>query len=44
VRTLAVKLDDNGHFYLFEFEVFEDSEGGDRVEMDRVWKYEFESA
>lgn len=43
VRTLAVKLDDEGYFYLFEFEVFEDSEGDDRVETDRVWKYEFGS-
>jgi hypothetical protein len=43
VRTLAVKLDDDGHFYLFEFEVFQDSNGEDKVETDRVWKYEFES-
>lgn len=43
VRTLAVKLDDEGYFYLFEFEVFEDNEGEDRVETERVWKYEFES-
>ncbi len=43
VRTLAVKLDGDGYFHLFEFEVFEDSEGKDRVETDRVWKYEFES-
>jgi len=43
VRTLAVKLDDEGDIYLFEFEVFEDSEGDDRVETERVWKYTFES-
>lgn len=43
VRTLAVKLDDNGYFYLFEFEVFEDKNGNYRVEMDRVWKYEFKA-
>jgi len=43
VRTLAVKLDDNGHFYLFEFEVFEDEDGNDRVKIDRVWKYEFKA-
>jgi hypothetical protein len=43
VRTLAVKLDDDGFFYLFEFEVFTDSEGNDRVETSRVWKCEFES-
>jgi len=43
VRALAVKLDDDGFFYFFEFEVFEDDEGNDRVEMDRVWKYEFKS-
>ena len=43
VRTLAVKLDEEGYFYLFEFEVFQDSEGEDKVETDRVWKYDFES-
>ncbi|GGM57133.1 hypothetical protein J2752_000959 [Halarchaeum rubridurum] len=42
VRTLAVKLDEEGYFYLFEFEVFRDGDE-DRVETDRVWKYEFES-
>ena len=41
VRTLAVKLDDSGHFHLFEFEVVENEDGTDRVELDRVWKYEF---
>jgi hypothetical protein len=41
VRTLAVKLDKDGFFYLLEFKIFEDSGGTDRVEMDRVWKYEF---
>lgn len=40
VETLAVKLDDDGYFYLFEFDVFEDN-GDDRVEMERVWQYEF---
>lgn len=43
VRTLAVKLDDDGFFYLFEFEVFQDADGNDRIEMDRVWKYKFQS-
>lgn len=43
VRTLAVKLDNNGQFYLFEFDVFEDETGTDRVATDRVWKYEFAS-
>jgi len=42
VETLAAKLDDNGHFYLFEFEVYEEG-GEDKVRTDRVWKYEFES-
>jgi hypothetical protein len=42
VRTLAVKLHE-GVIYLFEFDVFErDSE--DRVETERVWKYEFSDA
>ncbi|WP_232688576.1 hypothetical protein [Halobacterium zhouii] len=43
VRTLAVKLDEDGYFYLFEFDVFQDNVGDDKVETDRVWKYEFES-
>lgn len=43
VRTLAVKLDDDGYFYLFEFEVFKDGDGNDRVTIDRVWRYEFTS-
>ena len=40
VRTLAVKLHDDGAFYLFEFDV---SEGPERdvVETTRVWKYDF---
>ncbi len=38
VRTLAVKLHE-GDIYLFEFDVFE-SDGDDRVETERVWKYE----
>lgn len=42
VKTLAVKLDDNGHFYLFEFKVYEE-DSQDKVTTDRVWKYEFES-
>lgn len=41
VETLAVKLDDDGYFYLFEFTVFEE-DGEDRVEMERVWRYAFE--
>jgi len=43
VRTLAVKVDDDGYFYLFEFEVFEGEDGNNGVEVDRVWKYEFTS-
>jgi hypothetical protein len=39
VRTIAVKLHE-GDIYLFEFNVHE-QDGEDRVEMDRVWKYEF---
>lgn len=39
VRTLAVKLHE-GEIYLFEFEVFR-SEGEDRVQTERIWKYEF---
>ncbi|USZ71261.1 hypothetical protein [Natronosalvus halobius] len=42
VETLAVKLDDNGHFYLFEFEVYQE-DGDDKVSTERVWKYEFDS-
>jgi len=41
VETLAVKLDEDGYFYLFEFDVYEMG-GEDRVEMERVWQYEFE--
>jgi len=40
VRTLAVKLDEDGFFYLFEFDVHE-VDGEDRVSMERVWQYEF---
>ena len=40
VRTLAVKLHE-GDIHLFEFDVFE-RDGEDRVETERVWKYEFE--
>lgn len=40
VRTLAVKLDKDGAFYLFEFEVYQ-RDGEDRVDVDRVAKYEF---
>lgn len=43
VRTLAVKLDEKGDIYLFEFEVFEDADGENRVETERVWKYTFKS-
>jgi len=42
VRTLAVKLDEDGDIYLFEFEVYE-QDGNDRVRTERVWKYTFES-
>lgn len=41
VQTLAVKLDDDGYFYLFEFSVFEEDDQ-DEVEMERVWQYVFE--
>lgn len=41
VLTLAVKVDDNGQFYLFEFDLFTDETGDDHVTTDRVWKYEF---
>lgn len=41
VFTLAVKLDENGHFYLFEFEIQEGTEGFS-VEKERVWKYIFD--
>lgn len=40
VHTLAVKLHE-GDIYLFEFNVFQ-QDGEDRVETERVWKYEFE--
>lgn len=40
VHTLAVKLH-KGDIYLFEFEMFE-QDGKNRVETERVWKYEFE--
>jgi hypothetical protein len=39
VRTLAVKLH-KGDIYLFEFDVYE-QDGKDRVDINRVWKYEF---
>ena len=41
VRTLAVKLDDEGDFYLFEFNLTE-QEGEQQIEIDRVWKVFFE--
>lgn len=40
VRTLAVKLDEDGYFYLFEFDIHE-VDGEDRVEIERVWQYKF---
>ncbi len=42
VRTLAVKLHEEV-IYLFEFDVFE-RDGEDRVETERVWKYDFSDA
>ena len=42
VHTLAVKVDDDGDFYVFEFKVSEGDEGRDEVETRRVWKYIFE--
>lgn len=42
VRSLAVKLDDKGYIYLFEFNVFT-QDGEDQVGTERVWKYTFES-
>lgn len=42
VQTLAVKLHDDGAFYLFEFKLYEE-DGEDRVRTKRVWKYEFNS-
>ena len=41
VRTLAVKLDDEGDFYLFEFDLIEQDEV-QHIEIDRVWKVYFE--
>lgn len=41
VHTLAVKLDDEGDFYLFEFDVVE-RENEHHIEIDRVWKVYFE--
>lgn len=40
VKTLAVKLDDDGYFYLFEFDVYEANDQ-DEIEVERVWQYEF---
>lgn len=40
VLSLAVKLDEDGYFYLFEFDVFE-GEDHDDVTVERVWKYDF---
>lgn len=42
VETLAVKVDENGHFYLFEFDVYQE-DGEDKLSTERVWKYKFES-
>lgn len=42
VETLAVKVDDEGDFYLFEFQIVEADEGRDKVKTKRVWKYIFE--
>jgi hypothetical protein len=39
VQTLAVKLHDDD-IYLFQFKLFK-KDGEDRVESERVWKYEF---
>jgi hypothetical protein len=40
VETLAVKLDEDGYFYLFEFDV-DKVDGENHVKMERVWQYEF---
>lgn len=42
VQTLAVKVDEEGDFYLFEFGISDIDEGRDEVETKRVWKYIFE--
>lgn len=42
VRTLGVKLDDDGQFFLFEFDVSGHDTTDSEVEVDRVWKYTFE--
>ena len=41
VRTIAVKIDDNDFFYLFEFDVYEEDDE-DKIEMERAWRYKFE--
>lgn len=43
VHTLAVKLHEDGSFYLFEFRVFEE-EDTDKIETERVWKFNFEDS
>lgn len=43
VKTLAAKLDDDGYFYLFEFDLWEE-DGQDHIEVERVWRYAFEEA
>lgn len=42
VETIALKVDEAGHFYLFEFDVYQE-DGEDKLSMERVWKYKFES-
>jgi len=40
VETVAVKLDEDGYFYVFEFNVHQ-VDGEDRLDTERVWQYEF---
>jgi hypothetical protein len=42
VRTLGVKLDDDGRFFLFEFHVSGHDTTDSEVDVKRVWKYSFE--
>lgn len=42
VKTIALKVDDAGQFYLFEFDVYR-KDGEYKLRTERVWKYEFQS-
>lgn len=41
VKTLAVKLDEDGFFYIFEFDLYRE-DWSDDIDIKRVWQYNFQ--